>query len=377
MLMYIGVPKEIKNNEFRVAITPAAVREFASRGHRVLIQSGAGLGCAITDEDFKQKGAVIVKDAGDIYAESDMILKVKEPLVQEFDFLRENQILFTFLHLAVEPELTNFLIKKHVIAIAYETIQLKDKSLPLLAPMSEIAGRMAPQIGAHLLEKMNGGRGVLLGGVAGVEKAKVLILGGGIVGRNAAKIALGLGASVMIMDSNVDCLRYLEDILHGKVETVASNYSNIERHVKQADLIIGAVLVPGAKAPYLITEDMVKQMKEGSVIVDISIDQGGCVETSEETTHSEPTFIKHGVIHYCVQNIPGAVPHTSTFALTNVTIPYALNIADMGIVEAVKNIPELAKGINVIEGKVTYEPVANALNISYFPLSSIIPQEYF
>jgi len=304
-------------------------------------------------------------------------LKVKEPLVQEFDFLRENQILFTFLHLAVEPELTNFLIKKHVIAIAYETIQLKDKSLPLLAPMSEIAGRMAPQIGAHFLEKMNGGRGVLLGGVAGVEKAKVLILGGGIVGRNAAKIALGLGASVMIMDSNVDCLRYLEDILHGKVETVASNYSNIERHVKQADLIIGAVLVPGAKAPYLITEDMVKQMKEGSVIVDISIDQGGCVETSEETTHSEPTFIKHGVIHYCVQNIPGAVPHTSTFALTNVTIPYALNIADMGVVEAVKNIPELAKGINVIEGKVTYEPVANALNISYFPLSSIIPQEYF
>ncbi len=375
--MYIGVPKEIKNNEFRVAITPAAVREFVSRGHRVLIQAGAGLGSAITDDDFKHKGAVIIKDVADVYAKSDMILKVKEPLAQEFDFFKMNQILFTFLHLAVEPELTNFLIKKNVKALAYETIQLDDGSLPLLAPMSEIAGRMASQIGAHFLEKMNGGRGVLLGGVAGVEKAKALIIGGGIVGRNAAAIALGLGASVTVIDNNIDRLRYLEDILHGRVETVASNYSNIERHVKQADLVIGAALVPGAKAPHLVTEDMVKQMKEGSVIVDISIDQGGCVETSEETTHSEPIFVKHNVIHYCVQNIPGNVPYTSTFALTNVTIPYALKVADMGIVEAVKKFPEIAKGINVIEGKVTYEPVADALNMHYFPLNSIIPQEYF
>jgi len=375
--MYIGVPREIKNNEFRVAITPAAVREFVSRGHKVFIESGAGFGCAISDDDLKQKGAIILKNVKDVYAESDMILKVKEPIAQEFGFFKENQILFTFLHLAVEPELTDFLINKKITAIAYETIQLKNKSLPLLAPMSEIAGRMSPQIGAHFLEKMNGGRGILLGGVAGVEKAKVLILGGGIVGRNAATIALGLGASVTIIDSNVDCLRYIEDILHGKVETVASNYSNIERHVMHADLIIGAVLVPGAKAPNLITEEMVKQMKKGSVIVDISIDQGGCVETSKETTHSKPIFIKHGVIHYCVKNIPGSVPHTSTFALTNVTIPYALYIADMGIVEAVKNIYELAPGINVIEGKVTNEPVANALKINYFPLTSIIPQEYF
>jgi alanine dehydrogenase len=367
------VPKEIKNNENRVAITPAGVFGFKKAGHTVIIQQSAGVGSGISDEDYTKVGAEIIPDRNEIFAKADMIMKVKEPLHEEYDLLREGQILFTYLHLAPEPELTRALLKNKVIGIAYETVQPADGSLPLLAPMSEVAGRMAPQIGARFLEKSQGGAGVLLGGVPGVPQAEVVIVGGGIVGTNAAKIAMGFGAKVTILDVNINRLRYLDDIFGARITTLMSNPFNIAESVKKADLLIGAVLIPGARAPKLVTEEMVKNMKLGSVIVDVAIDQGGSVETIDRvTTHSNPTFEKYGVVHYSVANMPGAVPRTSTFALTNVTLPYALQLANKGYLKAIQDDMALAKGVNTIDGKLTYKGVADALDLEYTPIQEVI-----
>jgi len=369
----IGVPKEIKNNENRVAITPAGVEAFIKAGHQVNIETNAGLGSGFTDEDFKQVGASILATAKEVWEAAEMIMKVKEPLPSEYGFFREGLILFTYLHLAPEPELTKALMDKHVVSIAYETVQLDNKSLPLLTPMSEVAGRMAIQIGAQFLEKPHGGKGILLGGVPGVHPAKVTIIGGGIVGTNAAKMAIGLGANVTIVDVSADRLRYLDDIFQGRVNTVMSNSFNIAQAVKEADLLVGAVLIPGARAPKLVTEEMVKTMSPGSVIVDVAIDQGGSIETIDRvTTHSEPTYVKHGVVHYAVANMPGAVARTSTFALTNATIPYALQLANKGYEKAILENKALAKGVNVIHGQVTYEAVANSLDLPYVALEQLI-----
>lgn len=369
----IGVPKEIKNNENRVAMTPAGVEALKNAGHEVYIESAAGLGSGFTDEEYAQKGAVIVADAADVWAKSDMIMKVKEPLPQEYGFFREGLVLFTYLHLAPEPELTQALIDKGVVAIAYETIQLEDRSLPLLTPMSEVAGRMAVQIGAQFLEKPKGGKGILLGGVPGVAPAEVVIIGGGIVGTNAAKMALGTGARVTILDLSPERLRYLDDIFGGRVTTVMSNSYNIEQAVQKADLLIGAVLIPGARAPKLVKEYMVQGMSKGSVIVDVAIDQGGSIETIDRvTTHSDPVYEKHGVVHYAVANMPGAVARTSTLALTNVTLNYALQLANKGYLAAIRENKALARGVNVINGKVTYEAVATALGHQFIPLENAI-----
>lgn len=371
--MLIGVPKEIKNNENRVAITPAGVQAMVNNGHQVIIEHNAGVGSGITDEAYMEAGAQIVDTAKEVFARADMIMKVKEPLPPEYDLFKEGQVLFTYLHLAPEPELTRALLKKKVVGVAYETIQLENGSLPLLTPMSEVAGRMAIQIGARYLEKTYGGAGVLLGGVPGVPAAEVVIVGGGIVGTNAAKMAMGLGANVTILDVNVDRLRYLDDLFGGRIHTVMSNSYNIAEAVKKADLLVGAVLIPGAKAPRLVTEEMVKAMKPGSVIVDVAIDQGGSIETIDRvTTHSEPTYEKYGVIHYSVANMPGAVSRTSTFALTNVTLPYAVQLANKGWLRAVKDNCALAKGVNVADGKCTFKAVAEALNLEYTPLLQII-----
>ncbi|MEW6064546.1 MAG: alanine dehydrogenase [Bacillota bacterium] len=371
--MLIGVPKEIKNNENRVAITPAGVQAMGNNGHQVIIEHNAGVGSGITDEAYMEAGAQIVDTAKEVFARADMIMKVKEPLPPEYDLFKEGQVLFTYLHLAPEPELTRALLKKKVVGVAYETIQLENGSLPLLTPMSEVAGRMAIQIGARYLEKTYGGAGVLLGGVPGVPAAEVVIVGGGIVGTNAAKMAMGLGANVTILDVNVDRLRYLDDLFGGRIHTVMSNSYNIAEAVKKADLLVGAVLIPGAKAPRLVTEEMVKAMKPGSVIVDVAIDQGGSIETIDRvTTHSEPTYEKYGVIHYSVANMPGAVSRTSTFALTNVTLPYAVQLANKGWLRAVKDNCALAKGVNVADGKCTFKAVAEALNLEYTPLLQII-----
>jgi alanine dehydrogenase len=365
--MIVGVPKEIKNNENRVAITPAGVEAMRKAGHTVLIERNAGIGSGISDEAFQKAGAEILPAAKDVFTQADMIMKVKEPLAAEYDLFRPGQILFTYLHLAPEPALTKALLAKEVTGIAYETIEV-GRSLPLLTPMSEVAGRMSIQIGAQFLEKPYGGKGILLGGVPGVEPAQVVIVGGGIVGTNAAKMAVGMGARVTILDNSPERMRYLDDLFGGQVVTVMSNSYNIASWVEKADLVVGAVLLPGAKAPKLVTEEMVKTMSPGSVIVDVAIDQGGSVETIDRvTTHSEPTFVKHGVIHYSVANMPGAVARTSTFALTNATLDYALQIANKGWKKSVADNEALAKGLNVVGGKLTYKAVADALGMQYTP----------
>ena len=370
--MKIGVPKEIKNNENRVAMTPAGVLSLVSSGHEVLIEKGAGLGSAFTDADYLLAGAKIVDSAEDAWS-AEMVLKVKEPVESEYGYFREGLILFTYLHLAPEPELTKALIANKVVGIAYETVQLPNRSLPLLTPMSEVAGKMATQIGAHYLEKLPGGKGILLGGVSGVQRGKVTVIGGGIAGTNAAKIAVGMGADVTIIDLSPERLRQLEDIFGRDVQTLISNPYNIAQAVKEADLVVGSVLIPGAKAPKLVTEDMIRSMSPGSVVVDIAIDQGGCFETSEKvTTHDNPTFVKHGVVHYTVANMPGAVPRTSTVALTNNTVPYALQIANKGYVKACLDNPALKLGLNTLEGHVVYEAVANAQGVPCVSVDDIL-----
>ena len=371
--MIIGVPKEIKNNENRVAITPAGVYAMVSKGHQVVIQTTAGIGSGISDQEFIQAGAEIMPDAKAVFTAADMIMKVKEPLPPEFPLFKNKQILFTYLHLAPEMELTKMLMEKEIVSIAYETVQLDNGSLPLLTPMSEVAGRMSIQVGAQFLEKPKGGRGVLLGGVPGVSPGKVVIIGGGVVGTNAAKMAVGLGADVTILERSSDRMRYLDDIFGGRIKTKMSNSYNIAEEVQKADLLVGAVLIPGARAPRLVTEEMVKTMQPGSVIVDVAIDQGGSIETIDRvTTHSNPVYEMHGVIHYSVANMPGAVARTSTFALTNATLPYALELANKGWLQAIKDDNSLAKGVNVVKGKVTYQAVAEALNLEYVPLSQVI-----
>jgi alanine dehydrogenase len=368
----VGIPREIKDNEYRVAVTPAGVRELAAAGHRVLVESGAGEGSAIPDEAYVKFGAEMVSSA-EVFASADMILKVKEPLPEEYRLLREGQVLFTYLHLAATRELTEALLDRGVSAVAYETVQLPDGRLPLLAPMSEVAGRMAPQIGAHYLQRENGGRGVLLGGVSGVHPARVVVLGAGMAGSNAAWIAAGMEAEVVIIDKDVDKLRGVDLIHKGRINTVTSTRLAIEHHVSRADLVIGAVLVPGARAPILVSEELVAEMRPGSVIVDISVDQGGCVETIRMTTHSNPTYEKHGVVHYGVGNMPGAVPRTSTYALTNVTLPYAVAIASEGLEGAVRADPVLAHGVNTYQGSVTNGAVAEAQGLDHAPVSSLVP----
>ena len=372
--MIIGVSKEIKNNENRVGLTPAGTESLVKAGHKVLIEKDAGIGSGFTDETYTAVGAEIFENKKALFDKAEMIIKVKEPLESEYNLFHEGQILFTYLHLAPEPELTAALLKHKVIGIAYETVVGRDgKSLPLLAPMSEIAGRMSIQLGAQFLESQYGGRGVLLGGVSGVESAQVVIVGGGVVGTNAAKMAVGLGARVTVIDVSIDRLRYLDDIFGGRIVTVASNSYNIAKWTQQADLLIGAVLIPGAKAPKLVTEKMVKQMKKGSVIVDVAIDQGGAVETSDHvTTHDNPTFEKFGVIHYSVANIPGAVARTSTLALTNATLPYALKIADKGWKVACAQDAGLAKGLNTVDGKLTNKAVADALKLEYVDYNNFL-----
>ncbi|GIN39168.1 MULTISPECIES: alanine dehydrogenase [Heyndrickxia] len=373
--MIIGVPKEIKNNENRVAMTPAGVVHLLNAGHKVIIETNAGLGSGFTNEEYKQAGAEIIESASDVWAKSDMIMKVKEPLSSEYNYFRKGLILFTYLHLAAEPELTKALVDSEVIAIAYETVTV-NRTLPLLSPMSEVAGRMASQIGAQFLEKTQGGKGILLSGVPGVKRGKVTIIGGGMVGTNAAKIAVGLGADVTIIDLNPERLRQLEDIFGTSVQTLMSNPYNIAEAVKESDLVIGSVLIPGAKAPKLVTEEMVKSMQPGSVIVDVAIDQGGNFETVDHiTTHDNPTYEKHGVVHYAVANMPGAVPRTSTIALTNVTIPYAVQIATKGVLKAVNDNPAIKSGINVANGHVTYEAVAKDLGYDYVTVEEALSKE--
>ncbi|MEG6584255.1 alanine dehydrogenase [Dendrosporobacter sp. 1207_IL3150] len=370
--MIIGIPKEIKNNEARVAITPAGVTAMCNAGHTVVIESNAGSGSGISNEAYRVAGATILNSAKEVFGQADMIIKVKEPIASEYNLFREGQILFTYLHLAPEPELTRVLIEKQVTGIAYETIEV-GRTLPLLVPMSEVAGRMSIQIGAQFLEKPVGGKGILLGGVPGVDAAQVVIVGGGIVGTNAAKMAVGMGARVTILDKSLERLQYLDDIFKGRVATIMSNSYNIAHWVERADLLVGAVLVPGAKAPKLVTEEMVKAMSPGSVIVDVAIDQGGSVETIDRiTTHSDPTYVKHGVVHYAVANMPGAVARTSTFALTNATIEYALQIANKGWKQAIKENAALAKGLNVVGGKLTYKAVADSLSLEYTPWNEAI-----
>ncbi|MBA2312184.1 MAG: alanine dehydrogenase [Actinobacteria bacterium] len=370
--MKVGIPRELKDNEYRVAITPAGVRELVVHDHTVLIEHDAGKGSSIPDGDFERAGATIVSDADTVFADADMVLKVKEPIPEEFGRLREGLILFTYLHLAASEALTQALIDSGVIAVAYETVELPDGSLPLLAPMSEVAGRMAPQVGASMLEREHGGRGVLLGGVSGVRRARVVVVGAGMAGMNAAGIARGMEAEVVVLDTNINKLRDIDRIHQGRILTLASNRLAIEEVCATADLVIGAVLVPGAKAPKVVTEDIIKEMKEGSVIVDIAIDQGGCFETSHVTTHSDPTFVVHDVVHYCVGNMPGAVPHTSTYGLTNSTMPYAVSLAQQGLETAAREDPTLATGVNVYKGTLVYAPVAEAHGMDYVPLDDLL-----
>ncbi|WP_110112686.1 alanine dehydrogenase [Bacillus sp. CGMCC 1.16541] len=373
--MIIGVPREIKNNENRVAITPAGVASFIGSGHRVLVETNAGMGSGFTNEDYKVAGAEIIELASDVWAQADMVMKVKEPLPSEYDYFRPGLILFTYLHLAAEPALAQALTEKGVTAIAYETVAV-NRTLPLLTPMSEVAGRMAAQIGAQFLQKSNGGKGILLAGVPGVNRGKVTIIGGGVVGTNAAKMAIGLGADVTIIDLSADRLRQLDDIFGNQIKTLMSNPMNIAEAVAEADLLIGAVLIPGAKAPKLVTDEMVQAMKPGSVIVDVAIDQGGVVETIDHiTTHDNPTYDKHGVVHYAVANMPGAVPRTSTIALTNVTVPYALQIANKGAHKAIAENEALKLGVNVANGAVTYEAVARDLGYEYVSVEKALEKE--
>ncbi|MCE7066042.1 alanine dehydrogenase [Dyadobacter sp. CY326] len=363
--MIIGVPKEIKNNENRVAVTPAGVTEFRKHGHTVYVQAQAGKGSGFSDEEYTEAGAVILPTIGEVYAAAEMIIKVKEPIESEYSLIKENQLLFTYFHFASSEQLTHAMIERNAVCLAYETVEKTDRSLPLLVPMSEVAGRMAIQEGAKYLEKPMGGFGILLGGVAGVKPANVLVLGGGIVGTQAAKMAAGLGANVTIVDISLPRLRYLEDIMPANVDTVMSNEYNIRDLIKSTNLIIGGVLIPGAKAPSLITRDMLKLMKPGTVMVDVAIDQGGCFETSKATTHEDPIYEVDGVVHYCVANMPGAVPYTSTLALTNATLPYALQLANNGWRYACAANEELRKGLNVVNGKVVFKGVSDAWNLPY------------
>lgn len=371
--MDVGIPREVKDGEYRVAATPGGVKELTSAGHVVYVEAGAGAGSAIPDGSYERAGAKILEDADDVWEAAEMILKVKEPVTEELGFLREGLILFTYLHLAAIPELTGALVDRGVAAVAYETVQTEDGALPLLAPMSEVAGRMAPQVGATWLERERGGRGVLMGGVSGVHPARVVVIGAGMAGSNAAWIAAGMEAEVVILDTDIDRLRWVDHIHKGRIMTIMSNRLHVEEQVTAADLVIGAVLVAGARAPHVVTEEMVASMRPGSVLVDISIDQGGCIATSEMTTHSDPTFVKHDVVHYCVGNMPGAVPHTSTYGLTNVTLPYALAIASTGLEEAVRTDPSLGRGVNVYGRAVTNEGVADAHGLEPAPLASVIP----
>jgi alanine dehydrogenase len=370
--MKVGVPKEVKNHEYRVAITPSGVHELARAGHQVFIQQGAGTGSAIPDDDFVDAGAAILPTADELWTASELVLKVKEPVAEEYHRMRKGQVLFTYLHLAASRAATDALLGSGITSIAYETVQAPDGSLPLLAPMSEVAGRMAPQVGAHHLQADGGGRGVLMGGVSGVYAAKVVVLGAGVSGMNAAAIALGMQAEVLLVDKNVTRLRQADAIYQGHCQTVASNAYEIERAVIDADLVIGAVLVPGAKAPMLVSNDLVRRMKPGSVLVDISIDQGGCFEDSHPTTHAEPTYKVHGSLFYCVANMPGAVPHTSTYALTNVTLPYVLEIANLGWREALRTDASLLPGLHTHEGALTIRPVAEAHGLGWTPPEQVL-----
>lgn len=371
--MKVGVVKEIKPYENRVALTPAGVTALVKAGHTVLVETGAGLGSGFEDGEYVRAGGTLLPQAADVWTGAEMIMKVKEPQPSEYPYFRPGQIIFTYLHLAPEPELTRALAERGVVAIAYETVELPNRSLPLLTPMSEVAGRMAVQIGARFLEKQQGGRGVLLGGVPGVAPGRVVIVGGGTVGTNAAKMAVGLGAHVTMVDINADRLRYLDDIFQGRVETLYSNEHNIHTAAQEADLLIGAVLIPGARAPKLVTEEMVRAMKPGAVIVDVAIDQGGSVATIDRTTtHADPIYVRHGVVHYAVPNMPGAVPRTSTLALTGVTLPYALQLAGQGWRAALQANPALARGANVVNGHVVYAAVAQAHGLPYTPLEKLL-----
>lgn len=361
--MIIGIPKEIKNNENRVAVTPAGVSELVKLGHTVHVQTGAGIGSGFSDNEYKEAGAHLSKDIRSTYEVAEMILKVKEPIEEEYALIKENQLLFTYFHFASYEPLTKAMIKSKAICLAYETVEKADRSLPLLIPMSEVAGRMSIQEGAKYLEKPLKGRGVLLGGVPGVKPAKVLILGGGIVGTQAAKMAAGLGANVTIMDINLTRLRQLDDIMPPNVTTRMSHHYNILEEIKDSDLIVGAVLIPGAKAPHLITKDMLKKMRPGTVLIDVAVDQGGCIETCKPTTHENPTFIIDDIVHYCVANMPGAVPYTSTLALTNATLPYAIQLANKGWKKACSENSELKLGLNIVKGAVVYKGVADAFEL--------------
>ena len=363
--MIIGVPKEIKNNENRVALTPAGVSEMKKNGHDVYVQATAGLGSGFSDEEYATAGAVVLGTIEEVYAIAEMIIKVKEPIASEYDLIKKDQLLFTYFHFASSEPLTHAMIAKGAVCLAYETVEKTDRSLPLLVPMSEVAGRMAIQQGAKYLEKPLKGRGILLGGVPGVPPAKVLVLGGGIVGTQAAKMAAGLGAQVTIMDLSLPRLRYLDDVMPANVTTQMSNHYNIAKAITDADLIVGAVLIPGAKAPHLITRDMLKLMRPGTVVVDVAVDQGGCIETCTPTTHENPTFIIDDIVHYCVANMPGAVPYTSTLALTNATLPYAVQLANKGWEKACDENEELKKGLNVANGKILYKGVAEAWNLPF------------
>ena len=369
--MIIGVPKEIKNNENRVAVTPGGVQEFVKHGHTVYVQHTAGNGSGFSDEQYKQAGAHILNTIEEVYGIAEMIVKVKEPIESEYALIRENQLLFTYFHFASYEPLTHAMIKSGAICLAYETVEV-NRTLPLLIPMSEVAGRMSIQEGAKYLEKPMGGLGILLGGVPGVKPANVIVLGGGIVGTQAAKMAAGMGADVTIMDVNLNRLRQLDDIMPANVKTQYSSEYNIREAIKTADLVIGGVLIPGAKAPKLITKDMLSTMKPGAVIVDVAIDQGGCFETSKPTTHAEPTYVVDGVLHYCVANMPGAVPYTSTLALTNATLPYAIQLANKGWQQACKDNADLRLGLNVVNGKIVYEGVSQAFNLEYTPVSEVL-----
>jgi alanine dehydrogenase len=369
--MIVGIPKEVKIREYRVGLIPAGVAQLVKAGHTVLVESGAGVGAGLENDAYVEAGGEIVDTAKEVWDRAEMIVKVKEPIPAEYSFMREGQLLYTYLHLAADVRLADELCKKKVTSVAYETIELKDGSLPALIPMSAVAGRMSVQVGAVCLEKENGGKGILLGGVPGVRRGKVVILGGGIVGLNAAKMAMGLGAVVTIMDINVERLAYIDDVFFGRIQTMYSDPHTIAQQIVDCDLVVGAVLIAGARAPHLIRREMLKKMEKGTVVVDVSVDQGGCIETTKPTTHEDPTFVVDGVLHYCVANMPGAVPRTSTFALNNATVPYALELANKGFEEAVKN-PALALGVNTYKGEVPHKAVAEAVNHDYVPLKKLL-----
>jgi alanine dehydrogenase len=369
--MIIGVPKEIKDNEYRVAMTPGGARQLVEAEHQVRVETGAGEGSGFSDAQYEASGAKIVPINADAWS-AQMVVKVKEPQANEYEFMRPDLVLFTYLHLAAEERLTREMMKRGLTGIAYETVELPNGQLPLLTPMSEVAGRMAIQVGAHYLEKMNGGRGKLLGGVPGVVPADVVIIGAGVVGTNSAQMALGMGAHVVVIDINLDRLRYLNEVMSGRLTTLSSNPLNIAEAVRRADLLVGGVLIKGAKAPKLVTREMISTMNPGSVVVDVAVDQGGCIETTHATTHSNPTFLVDGVVHYCVANMPGAVPRTSTYALSNATLPYTVKLANMGAEAAIQADPALARGVNTYKGKITYPAVAEAFDLEYTPLEKLL-----